>query len=1143
MPNSKTSKKNNTKKIDFKNIEQLLKINILDSDLLNVLSASMMPNEKELRNFNENILGGDSFTNLVENMKLKRVSISNFKSIKNESFDLNEATVLSGKNSAGKSSFTHAVLLLAQWLGGYADTRPGYMPLNGEFIKLGNSSDIYYSEANEEHAKGTPTFKTTEPINISLVFIENDNNQKDREYAINFSFLPVFKKLDKSETKTIQIINPNKKVRTVTNIDNVKIMPAPELELISLSTKLTFKNDIFKQDFIRDILISTRGIEIPKESEFFKEEIKNYMLLNMRKESTKEKHRNIFSSKFFENEILEFKLEYKKLSIDSNVLNAKNFLGSYLTNFVNSHKFSFGIANSGKMNLILKSTKFGDNVEKNYLISPYGLTIGGLKLSNDINKPNFEEIIINEWFSDFYKLSIEKGVITRKKEIEKIDRYIKETSNTLSLQRIIPGNSFAVSGDKLVKIRLLTDLVNTIQSEDSPLIKEFIDKNYEKNFDRGTLLETNNQKNKLNIYKKLLQAIDNNSKININDETLDQAYGEKGIEPFVWFLNKMANDKNIKYTQRIRIGSRNIKPNLISNQRSELGKNIFNRLNKSNNHIHVKNLYKNIKQDEMLSVLLGREGGGYNPDISMVPDAYKESVRRRNSEEFRQLFKVSDFFEDLVESYSSPNKPKGFRRDSSLIINQSLNEDVAKFLADELKKFNLVFEHKLDSLIKITNSESEDLWGKLRNFKTVSTNSIPEYSDTIISHLIKQAIKNIFEKFLSNNQLENLNNIYILKLCLPYITQDLFKQFLIILGEENQDIISVLKKEKIEIDETWISDNLKSGFGFDASPIMTSQSEILYHLGKLKKNDTVFISLDKDMYGLIQEPKQKINFPIEIKTVSFLSGVLTRNSSDNRSIVSSFTPIGFHGGKLATELYNNSNEPVAAPIPRMIEIFENDKIRSLYLDENQVFNSRGLNKNLNDKSNFSTTLTLRFQINNWMNYLKLGKYISISRDNKLGSSSISLKTESASPGSRFEELYNLGSGVSQALPIISHILLSENKTIFLEEIEQNLHASAQAALADMILLLSLDKSRNFVIETHSEHIINRLRLRTLQLSKGKYPYQDENPYNIYFAIKKKNGTKLTKMRIGEAGNFIDDYPEGFFDQAQLDILKIISEAE
>jgi len=118
MPNSKTTKENNNKKIDFKSIENLLKINILDSDLFNILSQTHMKNEKQINNFNEKLLGGDNFTNLVENMKLKKVIISNFKSIKYETFELNEATVLSGKNSAGKSSFTHAILLLAmaRWI-------------------------------------------------------------------------------------------------------------------------------------------------------------------------------------------------------------------------------------------------------------------------------------------------------------------------------------------------------------------------------------------------------------------------------------------------------------------------------------------------------------------------------------------------------------------------------------------------------------------------------------------------------------------------------------------------------------------------------------------------------------------------------------------------------------------------------------------------------------------------------------------------------------------------------------------------------------------------------------------------------------------------------------------------------------------
>jgi len=1128
MPNSKTTKENNNKKIDFKSIENLLKINILDSDLFNILSQTHMKNEKQINNFNEKLLGGDNFTNLVENMKLKKVIISNFKSIKYETFELNEATVLSGKNSAGKSSFTHAILLLAQWLGGYADARPGYMPLNGEFIKLGNSKDIYFSEVNEEHANGEPTFKSTEPIKISLVFAEYDNFEKDREYLITFSFLPIFKKLNKSETKTLKYIQPNKKSYTITNQGNVKIIPNPELELISFSSKLIFKKDKFKQIFIQDQYRSIRTFGSGNKPE---NEIQSYIQDGYR-------NRRIINENF-DNDILEFNFEFKKFSIDNEKFNAKNFVGSYLTNFVNSHKFTFGTSDTGTMNLILKSTKFGDKIERKYLISPYGLNIGGLRLPDGITRPTFHEYYIDEYLNEDYKNSLDDGMIS-KKEKEKIERYIKETGNRLSLQRIVPGNSFAVNGEQLVKIRLLTEVINAINSSDSPLIKEFIDKNYKKKYDNGSLLDSQKQKNKINTYKTVLKAIKNKSSVTINDKFLKDAYHEKGVEPFVWFLNyfNKENTELKNFRSRRRYFEQ---PNLIFDPYPESNnvEKLFDRLNKSNNRAHVRKLYNNINQDEMIDVL-------FKDSENKQFSNYRERLRRQNSDEFTQLVKISDFLEEISENIFFDFKKLRTDYKQSLLsfINKNFEPNFLKFFTKELIGFNLGFEEKLDSLINITSFESKSLWNELRQFNEISTNSIPEYSETINSHLIKESVANIIKKFLSDNQLENLNSINILKLGLPYITQDLFKEFLLMLGNETLDIISLLDKEKFEINETWDFDMLKTGSSFEEAPIMAPGNENIYRVGKLKKDDSVFVSLDKDMYSFNQEPKQKINIPIEIKTVSFLSGVLSRNSSDNRSIVSSFTPIGFHGGKLATELYNNMSESVSAPSPEMISIFENDHSRSSFLDENKIFNFRGLNRHSNENENFSINRPLNWHINQWINYLNLGKFISVSQDNKLGSSSITINSEGRGlAGSRNEELYNLGSGVSQALPIIAHILLSENKTIFLEEIEQNLHASAQATLADMILLFSLDKSRNFVIETHSEHIINRLRLRTLQLSKGKFPYQDKNPFNIFFAIKKKNGTKLTKMRIGESGNFIDEYPDGFFDQAQLDILRIISESE
>ena len=132
-----------------------------------------------------------------------------------------------------------------------------------------------------------------------------------------------------------------------------------------------------------------------------------------------------------------------------------------------------------------------------------------------------------------------------------------------------------------------------------------------------------------------------------------------------------------------------------------------------------------------------------------------------------------------------------------------------------------------------------------------------------------------------------------------------------------------------------------------------------------------------------------------------------------------------------------------------------------------------------------------------------------------------------------DAIQNVGSGVSQVLPIITQLIVSENNFILLEEAEQNLHPEAQANLADMIITFSQQR-RRILVETHSDHLINRIRLRMItdEIQPGA---------KIYFAeIEDQNGTKLKEMQINDKGEFImDKIPDGFFDQPQKDTLKII----
>jgi len=136
-------------------------------------------------------------------------------------------------------------------------------------------------------------------------------------------------------------------------------------------------------------------------------------------------------------------------------------------------------------------------------------------------------------------------------------------------------------------------------------------------------------------------------------------------------------------------------------------------------------------------------------------------------------------------------------------------------------------------------------------------------------------------------------------------------------------------------------------------------------------------------------------------------------------------------------------------------------------------------------------------------------------------------------------LHNVGSGVSQVLPVITTVLLSPGKTIFLEEIEQNLHASAQARLLDLLIVHTIKYGTKIIIETHSDHLINRLRLRKAQLSK--ISNDREFDWIVYFAeLDNSKNTIFRNLLLDSNGMFAaEDIPKGFFDQPQLDILELL----
>ena len=103
---------------------------------------------------------------------LSAVQIKNFKSIVNETINFDQATFISGFNSAGKSSFSHALLLILQWLGSLTSAQPSKIPINGPLIQLGNNA-LSMLNRSVSTTKESSSEENKQPFEVTLLWGEN----------------------------------------------------------------------------------------------------------------------------------------------------------------------------------------------------------------------------------------------------------------------------------------------------------------------------------------------------------------------------------------------------------------------------------------------------------------------------------------------------------------------------------------------------------------------------------------------------------------------------------------------------------------------------------------------------------------------------------------------------------------------------------------------------------------------------------------------------------------------------------------------------------------------------------------------------------------------------------------------------------
>lgn len=182
------------------------------------------------------------------------------------------------------------------------------------------------------------------------------------------------------------------------------------------------------------------------------------------------------------------------------------------------------------------------------------------------------------------------------------------------------------------------------------------------------------------------------------------------------------------------------------------------------------------------------------------------------------------------------------------------------------------------------------------------------------------------------------------------------------------------------------------------------------------------------------------------------------------------------------------------------------------------------------------TLKLKDQISAWLQEISPGAQITTSNIDNIDATTLSFKYKTVLELISSERRpVNVGYGLTYSLPIITSCLTAKNGSILLlENPEAHLHPRGQYKLGILLALCAQDGVQIFV-ETHSDHLLNGIRLAT----KNKI-IDIDNVEVFYFDRDYSSGiTNIIYPKLQENGRFLN-WPEGFFDEWEKALDELLS---
>ena len=201
---------------------------------------------------------------------------------------------------------------------------------------------------------------------------------------------------------------------------------------------------------------------------------------------------------------------------------------------------------------------------------------------------------------------------------------------------------------------------------------------------------------------------------------------------------------------------------------------------------------------------------------------------------------------------------------------------------------------------------------------------------------------------------------------------------------------------------------------------------------------------------------------------------------------------------------------------------------------------------------------LQTEVNYWMSQFGIPYRLGIIRDvgieHYAGAGAINIVTLVDERTQTTLTLSDVGFGISQILPVIVEGLAGTSQIICVDQPEVHLHPKLQAEITELMIATRQHDHKSckihrhdccvgdsaceaihkqWIVETHSELLVRRIQSH---IAEGTLTADE---VSVLYVQPTEEGSQIIKLDIDQAGEFIDDWPAGFFDESTEEILRVL----